>query len=91
MPRAAILKRKEIITREQEGAAHALERCRVLVERIHAEVRDKEAPQAMDIEALAEFLVALERAALMLAKAVTAPSPDPPPPPLDSRKMSDNN
>jgi hypothetical protein len=60
--REAPLKRKEIIAREQNGAAGALERCRELAEQIRAEVREKE-PEGLDTNALAEFLVALQRAA----------------------------
>jgi hypothetical protein len=52
------LKRKEIIAKEQNGAAGALEKCRALP----AEVREK-APEGLDTNALAEFLVALQRAA----------------------------
>ena len=56
------MKRKEIIAKEQNGAAGALERCRALAEQIRAEVREKE-PEGLDTKALAEFLVALQRAA----------------------------
>jgi hypothetical protein len=56
------LKRKEIIAKEQNGAAGALEKCRALAEQIRAEVREK-APEGLDTNALAEFLVALQRAA----------------------------
>jgi len=53
------MKRKEIIAREQSGAAGAFERCRVLAEQIRAEVREKKA-EDLDTKALAEFLVALQ-------------------------------
>jgi hypothetical protein len=39
-----------------------LERCRVLAEQIRAEVREKQ-PEGLHTKALAEFLIALERAA----------------------------
>ena len=54
--------RKEIVAKEQDGAAGALERCRALAEQIRAEVREKE-PEGLDTNALAEFLVALQCAA----------------------------
>jgi hypothetical protein len=78
------LKRKEIIAREQDGAAGALERCRVLAEQIRAEVRERQ-PEGLDTKALAEFLIALQRAASVVldgaSSTVTgAPSPNPPPP-----------
>jgi hypothetical protein len=78
------LKRKEIVAREQNGAAGALERCRALAEQIRTEVREK--PEGLDTNALAEFLLALQRAAsVVLDGAATstvtaAPSPNPPPP-----------
>jgi hypothetical protein len=78
--------RKEIIAREQNGAAGALERCRALAEQIRAEVREKE-PDGLDTHALAEFLVALQRAAsVVLDGAATstvtaAPFANPPRPP----------
>jgi hypothetical protein len=79
------LKRKEIIAREQDGAAGALERCRVLAERIRAEVREKQ-PEGLDTKALAEFLIALQRAASVVldrasSSITAAPSVNPPPPP----------
>jgi hypothetical protein len=80
------LKRKEIIAKEQNGAAGALERCRALAEQIRTEVREKE-PKGLDTNALAEFLVALQCAAsVVLDGAATstvtgAPSANPPPPP----------
>ena len=76
------MKRKEIIAKEQNGAAGALERCRAIAEQIRTEVREKE-PEGLDTHALAEFLVALQRAAsVATASTVTAaPSPNPPPPP----------
>jgi len=79
------LKRKEIVAREQNGAASALERCRVLAEQIRAEVREKE-PEGLDTRALAEFLAALQRAASVVldgaaSTVAAAPSPNPPRPP----------
>jgi hypothetical protein len=50
---------------EQSGAAAALERCRALAERIDAELREKK-PEHLDIAALADFQVSLERAASVL-------------------------
>jgi hypothetical protein len=47
---------------EQNGVAAALERCRALAEQIHSEIHSK-SPDRLDIGALAEFQVALERAA----------------------------
>jgi hypothetical protein len=79
------LKRKEIIAKEQNGAAGALERCRALAEQIRTEVREKE-PEGLDTNALAEFLVALQRAASVVLEGATTstvtagPSPNPPPP-----------
>jgi hypothetical protein len=83
------LKRKEIVAREQNGAAGALKRCCVLAEQIRAEVREKE-PEGLDTKALAEFLIALQRAASAVldweTSIVTAtPSPNPPPPPTSPR------
>ena len=77
------MKRKEIIAREQNGAAGALERCRVLAEQIRAEVREKKA-EDLDTKALAEFLVALQCAASVVLDGARAPvteasSPNPPP------------
>jgi hypothetical protein len=80
------LRRKEIVAKEQNGVAGALERCRALAEQIRAEVREKE-PVGLDTRALAEFLVALQRAASVvldeaLSTVTAAPSsPNPPPPP----------
>jgi hypothetical protein len=75
---------------EQNGVAGALERCRVLAEQIRAGVRDKE-PEGLDVQALAEFLVALQCAASVVSdlarlensgkEGVIAPSPNLPPPP----------
>jgi hypothetical protein len=59
------LKRKEIVAKEQNGTASALERCRPLAEQIRAEVREKE-PEGLDTLALAEFLVALQGAAAVV-------------------------
>ena len=67
------MKRKEIIAREQNGAAGALERCRALAEQIRTEVREKE-PEGLDAKALAEFLVALQRAASLTEAASFRPS-----------------
>jgi hypothetical protein len=84
----AAMKRKVIVAKEQNGAAGALERCRALAEQIRAEVREKE-PEGLDTYALAEFLVALQRAAsVVLDGAATstvaaAPSANPPPPPAE--------
>jgi hypothetical protein len=91
-PRRPPLKRKEIIAREQNGAAGALERCRVLADQILAEVREKQA-EGLDTVALAEFLVALGRAASVLSDRTAstvraapnpAPPPDEPPAPVGS-------
>ena len=65
------MKRKEIIAKEQNGAAGALERCRALAEQIRAEVREKE-PEGLDTNALAEFLVALQRAASVVLDSATS-------------------
>jgi hypothetical protein len=88
------LKRKEIIAREQDGAAGALERCRVLAEQIRAEVREKQ-PEGLHTKALAQFLIALERAASVVldggrlerrrvALCLSPPPPDEPPAPPGS-------
>jgi hypothetical protein len=84
------LKRKEIIAKEQNGVPGALERCRALAEQIRTEVREKE-PEGLDTNALAEFLVALQRAASVVldgaSSTVTAvPSANPPPPPAGPRE-----
>jgi hypothetical protein len=50
---------------EQSGVAAALERCRALAERIDSELREKR-PEHLDIAALADFQVSLERAASVL-------------------------
>jgi hypothetical protein len=78
--------RKEIVAKEQDGAAGAFERCRALAEQIRAEVREKE-PEGLDTNALAEFLVALQRAASVVvdgaatSTVTAAPSANPPGPP----------
>ena len=41
------MKRKVIVAMEQNGAAGALERCRLLAEQIRAEVREKK-PEGLD-------------------------------------------
>jgi hypothetical protein len=55
-------KNKALGSIEQNGAAAALERCRELAEQICAELRAKK-PGRLDTRALAEFQVAIERAA----------------------------
>jgi hypothetical protein len=80
--------RKEIVAKEQDGVASALERCCELAKEICARLREKE-PGTLDIGALAQFRVALECASLVLDRAeantekkpVTASSPNPLPPP----------
>jgi len=80
------MKRKVIFARKRNGAAGALERCRVLAEQICAEVREKE-PEGLDTKALAEFLIALQGAASVVldgaSSNVTAASTANPPPPPD--------
>jgi hypothetical protein len=86
------LKRKEIVAKEQNGTASALERCRPLAEQIRAEVREKE-PEGLDTLALAEFLVALQGAAAVVLDGSTvtaAPSPNPPPHPDEQRSPADS-
>ena len=88
------MKRKEIIAREQNGAAGAFERCRVLAEQIRAEVREKE-PEGLDTKALAEFLVALQSAASIVldgapSPVTEAPAASPPPPPDEPRAHRDS-
>jgi hypothetical protein len=79
--------RKEIVAKEQEGVASALERCCELAKELCARLREKE-PGTLDIGALAQFRVALECASLVLDRAeantekkpVTASSNPLPPP-----------
>jgi hypothetical protein len=52
---------------EQNGVAAALERCRVLAKQIYDEIHERSG--SVDIEALAEFQVALERAASVRLRA----------------------
>jgi hypothetical protein len=59
------MKKKALSTIEENGVGAALERCRALAERIAAELREKK-PEELDIAALAEFQVSLERAASVL-------------------------
>jgi hypothetical protein len=59
------MKERALSSIEESGIAAALERCRVLAERIDAELREKK-PERLDIAALAEFQVSLERAAAVL-------------------------
>jgi hypothetical protein len=59
------MKKKALSSIEESGVAAALERCSALAERIDAELREKK-PKRLDIAALAEFQVSLERAASVL-------------------------
>jgi hypothetical protein len=58
-------KDKALCSLEQNGAAAALQRCQGLAEQICAELRAKK-PGRLDTRALAEFQVAIERAACVL-------------------------
>jgi hypothetical protein len=58
----AAAKNKALGSIEQQGAAAALERCRELAEEICVKLKAKK-PGRLDTRALAEFQVALERAA----------------------------
>jgi hypothetical protein len=58
----AAAKNKALGSIEQNGAAAALERCRELAQEIFVKLQAKK-PGRLDIRALAEFQVALERAA----------------------------
>jgi hypothetical protein len=64
-------KNKALCSIEQNGAAAALERCRELAEQICAELRAKK-PGRLDTRALAEFQVAIERAACVLNEQLRA-------------------
>src|SRR3954467_9046004 len=55
-------KNKALSSIEQEGAAAALDRCRELAQEIGVKLEGKK-PGRLDVRALAEFQVALERAA----------------------------
>jgi hypothetical protein len=57
-------KRKALSVIEENGIAAALERCRALTDRINTELGGK--PGHLNIASLAEFQVALERAASVL-------------------------
>jgi hypothetical protein len=59
------MKERALSSIEQSGIAAALERCCLLAGRIDAELREKK-PERLDIAALAEFQVSLERAASVL-------------------------
>jgi hypothetical protein len=59
------MKKRALSTIEESGVAAALERCCLLAERIDAELREKKS-ERLDIAALAEFQVSLERAASVL-------------------------
>jgi hypothetical protein len=61
------MKKKALSTIEENGVGAALERCRALVERIDADLGDKK-PEDLDIAALADFQVSLERAASVLSE-----------------------
>ena len=58
-------KRKALSTIEENGIAAALERCRMLAAQIDAELGEKK-PEHVNVASLAEFQVALERAASVL-------------------------
>jgi hypothetical protein len=58
-------KNKALCSIEQNGAAAALERCQRLAEQICAELHAKK-PGRLNTRALAEFQVAIERAAWVL-------------------------
>jgi hypothetical protein len=58
----AAAKNKALGSIEQDGAAAALDRCRELAQEICVKLQAKK-PGRLDIRALAEFQVALERAA----------------------------
>ena len=59
------MRRKALSTIEEDGIGPALDRCRVLADRIDAELREKKA-EHLDIATLADFQVSLERAASVL-------------------------
>jgi hypothetical protein len=59
------MRRKALSTIEENGIGPALDRCRVLADRIDAELREKKA-EHLDIATLADFQVSLERAASVL-------------------------
>lgn len=51
---------------EKAGTEAALNRCRALAHRIHCDLRNKKPEHFVDVWALADFQVALERAASVL-------------------------
>jgi hypothetical protein len=61
------MKKRALSSIEQNGIAAALERCRMLAQRIDAELREKK-PEHLDAAALADFQVSLERASSVLNK-----------------------
>jgi hypothetical protein len=60
-------KNQALCSIEQSGAAAAMEKCRELAEQICAELRTKK-PGRLNPRAVAEFQVAIERAASVLRK-----------------------
>jgi hypothetical protein len=65
------MKERALSSIEQSGIAAALERCRVLAQRIDSELREKK-PERLDAAALADFQVSLERAASVLNEQLRA-------------------
>jgi hypothetical protein len=65
-------KRKALSVIEENGIAAALERCRALTDRINTELGGKK-PGHLNIASLAEFQVALERAASVLNEQLGIP------------------
>jgi hypothetical protein len=64
--------RKALSVIEENGIAAALERCRALTDRINTELGGKK-PGHLNIASLAEFQVALERAASVLNEQLGIP------------------